>query len=87
MAEKELKTLSAKTRRLLDGPESTEVDFKEYPDGVKSEAIVAFANNQGGVILVGVAEHQGENGRQCGKVVGCKITDKVRQSIELSARD
>jgi predicted HTH transcriptional regulator len=66
------------TRRLLDGQEGREVDFKQSPDGVDPEDLVAFANGTGGTILVGVGEVETESGLQRGRVIGCAISDELR---------
>lgn len=42
------------TAQLLNGNEGTDVEFKLTPKSVESEDLVAFANSQGGTILVGI---------------------------------
>jgi hypothetical protein len=74
--EKRSKSISRRTRDLLDGGESALVDFKRGPDGVHAEDFVSFANSEtGGDILVGIAEESGANGAQRGVVIGCDIGD------------
>ena len=81
MAQQDKKRLSADTRRKLKEPEGVEVDFKEKHTAIKSEDLVSFANSRGGIIFVGVTESVGTDGRQCGEVVGCDISDGARVSI------
>lgn len=76
--EREFQVIRADTRRLLEGQEGREVDFKESPAGVDAEDLVAFANASGGTILVGVEEIQSEKGLQHGRVVGCSINDQTK---------
>jgi ATP-dependent DNA helicase RecG len=79
MAERvEFPAIRAVTRALLDGQEGREVDFKERPEGVDAEDLVAFANAGGGTILVGVEEVETDQGLQRGRVVGCTISDQIR---------
>ncbi|WP_168188612.1 RNA-binding domain-containing protein [Thermoflavimicrobium daqui] len=81
-ATKESELLSQRGKELLDKEEGTDVDFKRQRGGLKSEDIVAFANSpNGGVILLGVDETEDENGKQKGKVVGCKISDGEKLAI------
>lgn len=81
----EYNTLTADTKRLLNGQEGRAVDFKAKPDGVKAEDFVALANAQGGTILVGVEEQKDSKGKQYGRVIGCSITDKIRQGFISTA--
>jgi tRNA (adenine37-N6)-methyltransferase len=69
------------TRRLLEGQESRNVDFKLDPAGIDAEDVVAFANAGGGTILAGVSESEDENGIQRGSIQGCSVDDRTRQSI------
>jgi predicted HTH transcriptional regulator len=75
------KSLTADTQRLLDGQEGRDIDFKAKADGVKAEDFVALANARGGTILVGVEEQSDMHGKQHGIVVGCSISDIVRQAF------
>lgn len=72
--EKRLRALSGKTASLLTAGETERVDFKKIPGAISSEDLVAFANSNGGEFLVGVIEEQ-KNGVQCGRVVGCDVSD------------
>lgn len=81
----EYKTLRVETKRMLEGQEGREVDFKEAPSGVKAEDFVAFSNTVGGSILVGVRETKGVDGRQQGIIVGCKLSDQTRQDFISTA--
>ncbi|SFI85988.1 AlbA family DNA-binding domain-containing protein [Thermoflavimicrobium dichotomicum] len=75
-------TLSQRARELLSKEEGNDVDFKRNRSGLKAEDMVAFANSpEGGVILIGVDEVEDANGRQRGKVVGCKISDGEKLAI------
>jgi len=81
----EYQNLTIDTRRLLDGQEGRDVDFKSKSDGVKAEDFVALANTRGGTILVGIEEKSNKNGMQSGVVIGCSISDKVRQAFISTA--
>jgi predicted HTH transcriptional regulator len=81
----EYKGLTKDTQDLIRGQEGREVDFKIKPNGVKPDDFVAFANARGGAILIGVDEEINEIGNQCGKVVGCSISEKVKQGFINSA--
>jgi len=82
---KNLKGISQDTKKLLNGAEGRSVDFKIKASGVKPEDFVAFANGSGGTILVGVEEKSDSKKGQSGKVVGCKVDDRTRQSFISSA--
>jgi predicted HTH transcriptional regulator len=73
--------LSEDTLKLLAGQEGRSVDFKSRPEGVRPEDFVAFANGQGGTILVGVEEQRDAEGKQSGRVVGCLVEDQIRQGF------
>lgn len=78
----DIKRLSQDTKLLLTAPEGREVDFKVKPEGVKADDIIAFANTQGGIILVGVDEINDPAGKQIGgKVVGCNISDQTKMGF------
>ena len=81
MAQQDKQRLSADTRRRIKEPEGVDADFKETHKSIKADDLVAFANNRGGVIFVGVKESVGTDGRQYGEVVGCEISDDARISI------
>jgi len=73
--------LSKDTTLLINGQEGREVDFKVKANGVNTEDFVAFANGQGGTILIGVEEKKGPKGEQAGLLVGCPIDDKTKQGL------
>jgi hypothetical protein len=75
-------TISARARRLLDRAEGLDVEFKESLSGLDAADMVAFANSEaGGAILVGVEEVTSRDGRQTGRVIGCGVGDREKQSI------
>jgi predicted HTH transcriptional regulator len=87
MAETEFKTIRQKTEKLLSQSEGSDVDFKEEIGGIEPDDLIAFANSpDGGFLLVGVAETEGEQGQQRGEVVGCDISDSGEQRIMGQAR-
>ncbi|PNQ76465.1 hypothetical protein BA950_08370 [Erythrobacter sp. SAORIC-644] len=69
-----IQELSEITRVFLESGETHEVDYKKVAKGLKSEDLVAFANADGGCILVGVVERT-RNGVQIGEVEGCDVSD------------
>jgi len=70
------------TKRLLEGSEGFDVDFKRNPEAVVSEDIVAFANSEnGGTILIGVDEFNGHNEMQRGIIVGSEIGDQIKLGL------
>ena len=73
--------LRAGTRRIIAGQEGLDVEFKQSLAAVESQDLVAFANADGGIILVGVAEDSGTHGQQQGRIVGCTVGDRERNSI------
>jgi len=81
MAKMEFQGLTKRTRAMLASNENSEVDFKREPSGVKSSDFVAFANANGGTLLIGVDEYTADSGMQRGKVVGCSIDDKARLAL------
>lgn len=84
----EFKTLTAKTKKLLDSPEGYDVDFKTNVDGIKQKDLIAFANSpNGGTILVGVQEYTNGAGVQRGKVCGCAVDDPSALKIRNLASD
>jgi len=75
-------TVSRKTKALLNRQEGLDVDYKMTVKGVESTDLVAFANSEnGGTILLGVAEIEEDNGMQRGRIVGCPVGDKERLFI------
>ena len=77
-AKTEYKRIRSETKRLLEGQEGRQVDFKAAHQGVDAEDLVAFANAGGGTILVGVKEVETPEGLQRGQVVGCRISDDIK---------
>jgi len=81
MRQNEFQGISEGTRKLLEGQESRRVDFKTDPGAIDADDLVAFANAEGGTILAGVAETAEESGIQRGTIVGCEVSDGMKQSI------
>ncbi|MGM7635170.1 AlbA family DNA-binding domain-containing protein [Bacillus sp. Hm123] len=62
--------------------ESFDVEYKLNVKGLDAEDLVSFANSQyGGCIYLGVEEAKNQEGKQVGRVVGCKINDGIKLSI------
>lgn len=75
------------TRVLIDNPETREVEYKESISGVDTSDMVAFANANGGTILVGVKEISDSSGKQQGEIVGQEGSfDENRNAITSKAR-
>jgi len=72
--------IRAETLRMIEGEEGYEVEFKESMSGLDAEDIVAFANGDGGTILIGVGEI-GKKTRQRGEIVGCEISDRMKLKV------
>jgi ATP-dependent DNA helicase RecG len=82
MSKREYKTLSKRVKSLLAHEEGYDVDFKRSVGDLKNEDVVAFANSEaGGAILIGVEETITTDGRQQGRIVGCSVGDRDKQSI------
>ncbi|NQZ32030.1 MAG: ATP-binding protein [Oceanospirillaceae bacterium] len=81
MAKTEFQGLTKRTHAMLASNENISVDFKREPSGVKSSDFVAFANANGGTLLIGVDEYTAKNGLQRGRVVGCAVDDKARLAL------
>ena len=72
-------TASDKTEMLIREGEGLTIEFKErYTPGIDRD-IVAFANSKGGLLLLGVDDR--------GKVVGEKLTNKMKAEINNIARN
>jgi hypothetical protein len=81
------RTLSKRANDLLAKSEGFDVDWKR-DEKVDPEDLVAFANSrEGGTILLGVRETEGQNGKQVPDIAGCDISDRARLSIVNKARD
>lgn len=75
------------TRRMIEGHETRDVEFKESVSGVDPGDLVAFANASGGTILIGVREEVDTSGMQHGIIAGCAGSfDDIRNSIQSKAR-
>ena len=81
MPKNDYKKITKGTKYLIEGPEGKEIDFKSQLNGVKPEDFVAFANSNGGIILIGVEEKKDSQGVQFGNIVGCPISDKAKQTL------
>ncbi|SCC68957.1 RNA-binding domain-containing protein [Bacillus wiedmannii] len=80
--------ISEHARVLLNKEEGYDVDFKRTLKGLSVDDLVAFANSSiGGTILVGIDETVDEDGKQIGKIVGCKIGDNEKLIILNKASD
>ncbi len=80
--------LTKKTLTLLQAGESDQVDYKESLAGLKSEALVAFANsNGGGTILIGIKEGLDEDGKQIGIPIGHDSSDGTLLAITNKAAE
>lgn len=83
---REFKSVRKQTNELLAG-ESSFVDFKLAPTAVNQSNLVAFANHEGGVLLVGVDEIVDKSGVHRGYIVGCPVDDGTLTAIESKASD
>lgn len=83
---KKYKTIQKTTRELLRNGEGQLVDYKRDAKGLHTEDLIAFANADGGTILIGVEEIE-RDGQQQGRVVGSKIDDGTLLSIVNKAQE
>lgn len=67
------------------GLEDREREFKVSVKGLCAEDLVAMANGNGGSILVGVEEVRFHDGTKIGRIVGCTLTDELKQNINNKA--
>jgi ATP-dependent DNA helicase RecG len=72
-------TESDKTEMLIREGEGLTIEFKERYTSRIDRDIVAFANSKGGLLLLGVDDR--------GKVVGEKLTNKMKAEINNIARN
>lgn len=84
---KKVKRLRPSTKRMINGEEGTDVEYKRSISGLKSDDFISFANAKGGTIIIGVEESKKPNGSQCGEIVGCKISDESKNKINSIAKD
>jgi|APTNR8051073442_1049403.scaffolds.fasta_scaffold13125_2 hypothetical protein len=83
---KRSKEISAHTTNLLREGESARVDYKRAVEGISTDDLVAFANSEGGgIILAGVDERVDHGGVQVGFVVGCEVSDAAILQIANKA--
>lgn len=77
----EFKGITKRADAFLEGEEGFDVEFKESLSGLDPEDLIAFANSeQGGTILIGVAELR-DGSRRRGKVIGCAVGDMEKRKI------
>lgn len=82
MDKEEFKTLTKRTKAMLDREEDCDLEFKQSVKLLDDSDIAAFANSEkGGTILIGVREKQVGKGRRIGKIIGCPIGDTERRKI------
>jgi len=87
MKKYKFKTISQRTRALLNRSEDRDVEFKRQLNGLAAEDIVAFANSEeGGVVFIGVAESSDPGEVQRVEVVGCDVSDKEKQIVLSKAQ-
>lgn len=78
----EYKTVRQGTKQRLERAEGFDVDFKKQASNLDADEFVAFANSpSGGSLLIGVDEVADAQGRQRGKVVGCRVGDEAKRQI------
>ncbi|MBR1517538.1 MAG: putative DNA binding domain-containing protein [Bacteroidales bacterium] len=71
-----------KIKEIVGSGEGWDVDFKrDVPSKVRelTEEACSFANSKGGIILIGVNDHN--------EIVGCTIDNKKRSAVQLSLSD
>lgn len=79
---REYSGLSDRVKRMLEGEEGLDIEFKQSLTGLEVSDIVAFANSHyGGTILIGIREEIQESGRQVGIIHGCRVGDKEKLKI------
>ena len=79
--------LRPETRRMIEGHETGDVEFKENYRRIEPDDLISFANALGGTILVGVREEKDSSGMQYGTIVGCPGSfDDIRNFIQNKAR-
>lgn len=72
---------------MLSQSENFEIEFKQSANNLKGEYFAAFANSKyGGTIFIGVKEITDENGKQKGEIIGCKVGDQEKVSLNNKAQ-
>lgn len=80
--------MSDVSERALASEEGLDSEFKSSLSGLDAEDLVAFANSSaGGVILIGVEEEAGPDGRKIPRIVGTRIGDEAKLKILNKAHD
>lgn len=76
------KGISVRAAEALRRAEGYDVEFKRTPGSLDSDDLVAFANSDnGGTILVGVDEIKSKASQSKGKIVGCAVGDRAKQTV------
>lgn len=65
--------------------EDREREFKQSVKGLYPDDLVAMANGRGGSILIGVEEARFPDGSKAGRVIGCPLTDELKQNVNNKA--
>jgi len=65
--------------------EDKEREYKQSLKGLNAEDLVAMANGAGGSLIIGVEEVRFEEGAKSGRVVGCPLTDELKQNVNNKA--
>jgi len=82
----DLPELRPETRDLIANPETKEIEFKQSINGLDASDMVAFANANGGTILIGVKEITDASGGQRGEIVGQNGSfDDIRNKLNNMA--
>ncbi|MCD6417815.1 ATP-binding protein [bacterium] len=65
--------------------EDREREYKQSVKGLCAEDLVAMTNGEGGSIVIGVEEVRFPDGRKAGRVIGCPLTDELKQNVNNKA--
>ncbi len=65
--------------------EDREREYKQSIKGLEAEDLVAMSNSEGGSIIIGVEEVRFPDGKKTGRVVGCPLTDELKQNVNNKA--
>src|SRR4051812_6182374 len=83
----EFRGLSDRARAILDHPEGLDTEWKR-DNKFDAEDLVAFANSPaGGVILLGVEQVVGADGKQTPSIRGCRAGDGAVLEVLNRAKD